>query len=222
MLISSGPTREPIDAVRFISNQSTGYMGAQLAGEALRRGHRVTVISGPSTEPLPAEAQVIPVETARDMERALHREAGRADAIVMAAAVSDFRPLRASTHKRPRRHRLTLRLAATPDLIARLPRQPHQLIVGFALEAHRVVERAFRKMRAKRLDLMLAQRVNGNGSPFGRKPVRAWLLDRRGRAIALGRRSKTVLARVLLDKIEALWYGQQGFREIAHATKRKT
>ena len=221
VLISSGPTREPIDPIRFISNQSTGYMGAQLAAEAIRRGHRVTVVSGPSTEPLPTKAQVIPVQDARDMERALRREAKRVDAIVMAAAVSDFRPLRASTSKLPRRRQRTLRLMATPDIIARLPRRPQQLIVGFALETHRVVARASRKMQVKQLDLVLAQQVNGDGSPFGRKSVRAWLLDRCGKTIALGRRTKAVIARVLLDKIEALWYGQQGFREALHATKRK-
>ena len=224
VLISAGATREPIDPVRFLSNYSTGYMGARLAAEALRRGHRVRVISGPSVELLPAGAQVVPVVEAREMEQALRRAAGRADVIIMTAAVSDFRPARAATKKLRRRASLMLRLEATPDIIARLPRRKkRQLVVGFALESDRVAPRAAVKLRAKRLDLVVAQRVrprsalrpersrrtqraNGTGAPFGRHPVEAWLVGRET-VTSLGRRSKAAVARVLLDKIEALWYG---------------
>ena len=206
VLISAGATREPIDPVRFLSNYSTGYMGSRLAAEALRRGHRVRVISGPSVEPLPAGAQVVPVVEAREMEQALRRAAGRADVVIMAAAVSDFRPARVATEKLRRRAPLMLRLEATPDIIARLPRRKRQLVVGFALESDRVVPRARVKLRAKRLDLVVAQRANGTGTPFGNHPVEAWLVGRETVA-PLGRRSKAAVARVLLDKIEALWYG---------------
>ena len=209
VLISSGPTREPIDPVRFISNSSTGYMGAQLAAVAIARGHRVTVVNGPSAEPLPAGARVIPVVNAREMERALRAEAAHADVVIMAAAVSDFRSVHPAVVKLPRRARLVLTFEATPDLIARLPRRAKQLVVGFSLETDRVVSKAERKLHAKRLDLLLAQRVNGNGSPFGRRHVHAWLLERGRTARALGRVSKPRVARVLLDKIERLWYGQQ-------------
>ena len=220
ILISAGPTREPIDAVRFISNYSTGYMGARLAAEALSRGHRVTVVSGPAAEPLPAGARVIPVESAREMDQALRRQAGGADAIIMAAAVSDFRPARAAAGKLHRRSRLTLRLEATPDIVAGLPRRRGQLMAGFAIETDRVLPRAEEKLRGKRLDLLVAQRANGTGSPFGRQQVDAWLLTRRDRPgdriwrrealiEPLGRCSKGRIARALLDKIEALWYGQR-------------
>jgi phosphopantothenoylcysteine decarboxylase/phosphopantothenate--cysteine ligase len=220
LLISAGPTREPIDPVRFISNYSTGYMGSQLAAEALARGHRVTVVSGPITEPLPSAARVVTVREAREMEAAMRRMAPRADAVIMAAAVSDFRPARARASKLRRRTRLTLRLEATPDILTRLPRHGHQLRVGFALEGGRVVPAAMRKLRAKRLDLLLAQRLNGRDAPFGRGRVEAWLLARGARAGGrhpragqtaqrLGRVSKSKVARVLLDKIEELWYGQR-------------
>ena len=236
ILISSGPTREPIDPIRFISNYSTGYMGAQLAAETLARGHWATVVSGPTTESLPTGARVISVENAGEMERALRREAREADVIIMAAAVSDFRPVRPASAKLQRRSRMTLRLEPTPDIIARLPRSSNQVVVGFALETDHVLSRAQRKLHAKRLDLLLAQHVrpravlrparpgthdwragersrrtqqaNGEGLPFGRRKVRAWLLMRGGKARALGRLSKPAVARVLLDKIEALWYGQ--------------
>ena len=103
IVISAGPTREPIDPVRFISNYSTGYMGACLAAEALQRGHRVTVVSGPGVGPLPGRARVVPVERAREMDAAMRRESRRADAVIMAAAVADFQPSRARGGKLARR-----------------------------------------------------------------------------------------------------------------------
>lgn len=208
VLITAGPTREPIDPVRYLSNYSTGYMGSRLAAECLRRGHQVTVVSGPGREALPSRARVILVERTEEMERAVRTQAPRTDVVVMAAAVSDFRVARLATAKLPRSTRLTLRLEATPDLIGRLPRRRSQLIVGFALESRDVVARARRKLREKRLDLLLAQRADHRAMPFGRRHVQAWLLGSDGEARALGRLSKSDVARVLLDKIEALWYGQ--------------
>ena len=205
LLISAGPTREPIDPVRFLSNASTGAMGAALAGEAIRRRHRVTVVSGPITERLPAGARVLQVQDARQMARALRREAPRADAIIMAAAVADFRPVRVSPVKLKRRSRLTLVLEATPEIIGRLPRRPGQVVAGFALEPPPVVRRAVRKLREKRLDLVLAQQVGGGELPFGRTRVRAWLVGPRGEVGDLGRLSKPAVARVFLDTIERLW-----------------
>ena len=209
LLISAGPTREPIDPVRFISNYSTGYMGAQLATEALTRGHRVTVVSGPSVEPLPRGARVIPVERAEEMERALRRQAGSADAVIMAAAVSDFRPAHPASQKLPRSTSRRIRLVPTTDIIANLPRRRHQLVIGFALETDHVISSAKRKLRAKRLDLLLAQEVRGANTPFGRRRVHAWLLERGGKVTKLGDLPKQRVARALLDKMEALWYGQR-------------
>lgn len=209
VLISAGATRERIDPVRFLSNDSTGYMGSRLAAEALRRGHRVTVVSGAVQEPMPRGARVLRVENARQMEAMMRRCAASADAVIMAAAVSDFRPATVRRAKLPRRRRLTLRLEATPDIIARIPQRRGQVRAGFAIESGAVVPRARRKLAAKRLDVLLAQRLNGHGEPFGRRAVSAWLLSRDGAAKALGRISKPAAARRILDKVEALWYGQQ-------------
>ena len=208
VLISAGPTREPLDRVRFLSNYSTGYMGAQLAAAALTRGHRVVVVHGPLSEPLPRGVRQFPVEQAREMDATLRREARSADVVVMAAAVSDFQSARAVHGKWPRRSRRTLALKATPDILGRLPRRRRQLVVGFAVESDDLVRRARRKLRQKRLDLLLAQRVNGSGAPFGRRRVQAWLLERDGTVEVLGTITKRQVARALLDKIEALWYGQ--------------
>ena len=216
VVITAGPTREPIDPVRYLSNYSTGFMGAQLTAAALRRGHRVTVVRGPVTEPFPKGARIVAVERARQMARALRRHARRADVIVMAAAVADFEPVRRAARKLPRRGRQQLFLRATTDIIGTLPRRPGQVVVGFALETRQAVARARRKLREKRLDLIFAQQADRAGGPFGRRPVTAWLLTRDGRSTRLGRVSKARAARALLDKAEGLWYG--GTHVETHAT----
>jgi len=212
VVISSGPTREPVDAVRYLSNYSTGAMGRALAAEALRRGHRVTVVSGPAAEPLPRGARVIRVERAAEMAAALRRVLRRADALMMAAAVADYTPVRRATGKVPRARRLVLALRGTPDIVAGLPRRAGQVFVGFALERPPVVPRAAAKLRRKRLDLVLAQQLPAaarGSAPFGRRRVRAWLLApaAAGRLLVqpLGRVTKARVASVLLDKVERLW-----------------
>ena len=207
IVISAGPTREPVDPVRFISNYSTGTMGAAIAEETIRRGHRAVVVSGPTTTPFPRRARRISVEQAAHMDAALRRVLPRADALVMAAAVCDFRPSVRSRRKLPRRARVQLRLSATPDIVQHLPRRRGQAMIGFALETEPGLLRMQRKLRQKRLDLLVGQWMNGHGSPFGARSVTACLLEASGAVHRLGRVSKPVLARRLLDKIEALCYG---------------
>lgn len=146
--------------MRFLSNYSTGLMGARLAQEALRRGHRVTLVSGPTELEPPPKAKTIRVESAQQMQQALRRQMPRTDVLIMAAAVSDFRPTKTVSKKLARRGRLSLTLEATPDIVANLPRRRSQLVVGFAVEASRVRERAARKLREKRLDLIVGQRLS--------------------------------------------------------------
>lgn len=201
VLISAGPTREPIDPVRFLSNYSTGYMGSCLAREAKRRGHHVTLVTGPAEIPPPRGARFVRVERAGQMRAALQRHMRAADVLIMAAAVCDYRPVQVRPHKLPRRGRLVLSLKATPDIVSSLPRRRGQLVVGFALEGARVVAKAKAKLRQKRLDLLVAQHLNGT-SPFGEQAVRAWLLDAQGTVRRLGRISKPRLARQLFDAIE--------------------
>ena len=212
LLISSGPTREPIDAVRFLSNYSTGVMGQCLAEEALRRGHRVTMVNGPTSLAPPSQARVVRIESGEEMRQALRREMRRADVLIMAAAVCDFRPRGVATSKLARRGELSLHLEATPDIVAGLPRRRGQLIVGFALEDRAVRERAARKLREKRLDLIVGQHVNGTSAPFGRRKVEAMILRSSGDVQELGKVSKPALARALLDEIEQLWYGQKDMK----------
>ena len=207
VLISAGPTRERIDPVRFLSNYSTGYMGACLAREALKRGHRVTLVSGPTSVVPPRGASVMWVEQAQDMQAALRHHAPKADVLIMAAAVCDFQPVHPMEKKLPRRGRFRLPLKSTPDIIATLPRRPGQLVVGFAVETSHALVRAATKLKAKRLDLIVGQRLNGRGSPFGDRAVKAFFIDACGRVTQLGTISKPRLARAILDEIEGLWYG---------------
>lgn len=212
VLISAGPTREPIDPVRFLSNYSTGYMGHCLASEALKRGHRVVLVSGATRVPPPRGVRTVWVEQAHQMQTTLRRLLPDADVLLMAAAVCDFQPARAQREKLPRRGTLTLPLKATPDIVGNLPRRRGQLVVGFAVETSKGLTRAKAKLRSKRLDLIVAQHlpaprssrqagVNGT-SPFGEQPVRACLLDGRGTVRRLGLISKPRLARTVFDEIE--------------------
>lgn len=206
ILLTSGATRERIDPVRFISNDSTGYMGRLLAEECLKRGFRPTVIAGAQQEPLPEEAVCISVESAAQMQNALYAQSAHADVVIMAAAVADYRPVRVLSAKQAREKQWHLQLEGVPDLIAQMPRHEGQIVVGFALESEDVVRRAQAKCERKRLDLLLAQQVGGHTSPFGRRSVQAWLITPGSEAEALGRIDKAGVAALLLDKIEALWY----------------
>ncbi|MBI3317522.1 MAG: phosphopantothenoylcysteine decarboxylase, partial [Candidatus Omnitrophica bacterium] len=141
LLITAGPTREPIDPVRFISNYSTGTLGYTLAQMARRRGHQVTLISGPVELPASPGVKTIEVETATQMQQAVARTFPRQDALIMGAAVADFRPIRVATQKIKRSGaggslRLwQLELVENPDIVAEVARQrkPNQVVIGFAL-----------------------------------------------------------------------------------------
>ncbi len=185
-------------------------MGFQLAREAIRRKHRVTVVCGPTIERMPPKAKVVAVETARQMLKAMRRLSPQADAIIMAAAVSDYEPVRAAKAKIKRGGRMVLVLKATPDIVGQLPRRTGQIVAGFALETENVLTRAKAKLRKKRLDLILAQNGKAGQGPFGRNSLQAWLIERKGKTTALGQAAKPAVARLLLDNVEALWYHQRG------------
>ena len=211
ILITAGPTHEPLDPIRFLSNHSTGYLGYAIARAAAARGYSTTLITGPTALELPPVHRCFAVVTAREMLTALRREFPRCDWLFMTAAVADFRPAqpRRSKLKKvrlPARFRLTL--VRNPDLLAQVTRaKGHRLVVGWALETGRLAAAGREKLRAKRLDLLVANRAARDGTPFGPRPVRTLLMDRTGRAVALPSMPKEVLAGILLDKVEALWYG---------------
>lgn len=215
LLITAGPTREPIDPVRFISNYSTGTLGYILAKMAKARGHRVTLISGPTQLATPAGVAKIDVETASQMEQAVEKTFPKADALIMSAAVADFRPIRVAAHKIKRSGvagslRLwQLEFIENPDIVAEAARRrkESQVIVGFALETEKLLPNARQKLRSKDLDAIVATKLSpkqkGNG-PFGRDPVEGAILDRAGHVKSFRSLSKPHLAARILETVEAL------------------
>lgn len=205
VVVTAGPTREPIDPVRFISNPSTGKMGYAIAAAAARRGAAVTLVSGPTTLADPAGVSVVRVGTAEEMARAVDAEAGAMDAFVGAAAVSDYRPRSAAPQKIKKRDgEETLVLARTPDILAALgarhagqPRAP--VLVGFAAETEDVVENARAKLAAKRCDLVVANRVGGPEGGFATDHNRVTLVTADALAEAEG--TKGQVAEAILDRI---------------------
>ncbi len=173
VLVTAGPTREPIDPVRFISNPSSGKMGYAIARVAAHRGAEVTLVSGPTLLEDPPGVKVVRVETAEQMARAVELEASGMDLFVGAAAVSDYRPATASSRKiKKGEGDETLVLSRTPDILAGLGARlagarNAPVLVGFAAETEDVIAHAREKLKGKRCDLVVANRVGGPGAGFG-------------------------------------------------------
>jgi len=222
IVVSAGGTREPIDPVRFIGNRSTGKMGVAIAEAALARGARVTLVAANLDVAPPSGASTVVVESAAEMRAALHKLAhaddGRAgfDALVMAAAVSDFRPSTTADRKLERGGSLTLELEATPDILAQIariargtdreggvtyePMSPSPFLVGFAAETGSL-DRAADKLRRKSLDLLVANDVSEPGSGFGTDTNRVTILDAAGGRAELALMSKRAVADEILDRV---------------------
>jgi phosphopantothenoylcysteine decarboxylase / phosphopantothenate---cysteine ligase len=207
VVVTAGGTREPIDPVRYIGNRSTGRMGVALADAALARGASVTLVAASVEVPLPPDARVIRVESTAGLREALREVMPSADALVMAAAVADFTPAEPSTGKIARADGLTLELTPTPDLLAAvgaqsatLPADRRPVLVGFAAETHGL-QRAPGKLRAKDIDLLVANDVSEVGSGFGTDTNRVVILDRAGTEEALPLLTKREVADRILDRV---------------------
>jgi phosphopantothenoylcysteine decarboxylase/phosphopantothenate--cysteine ligase len=209
VVVAAGPTREAIDPVRYLSNHSSGKMGYRLAEAARDRGARVTVVSGPVGELPPDGVKLVPVTSASGMKRAVDRAAKTADAVIMAAAVADYRPVKASRKKIPREGpEITLRLESTPDILKGVPRKKGRVIVGFALETDQGLERARQKLEEKGCDLIVLNDPTREDSAFGGDTNQVTLIDARGRAEELPTLTKREVAERILDRVEKLWDGK--------------
>ncbi len=169
ILVTAGPTREAIDPVRYISNRSSGRMGYAVAQAALERGHEVVLVSGPVSIPAPAGARVVPVVSAADMKAAVDVHLAWSEALVMCAAVADWRPKRVSAVKIKKRGASpVLQLARTPDILAAASaRKGDRIFVGFAAETGADFEtEAARKRKKKRCDLVVGNDVTAPGAGF--------------------------------------------------------
>jgi phosphopantothenoylcysteine decarboxylase/phosphopantothenate--cysteine ligase len=203
VLVTAGPTREPLDPVRFLSNPSTGRMGFAVARAAARRGAEVVLVSGPVELPDPAAVKTVRVVTAEEMARAVDDEAGDIDLFVAAAAVSDFKPRTvAPTKKKKSDEDEELTLTRTPDILAGLgkrfagkPGAP--ILVGFAAETEALLTNARKKLSSKRCDLVVANKVGRPGVGFASDRNRVTLVAPGERANIEG--SKEEVAEAILD-----------------------
>jgi phosphopantothenoylcysteine decarboxylase/phosphopantothenate--cysteine ligase len=204
LLITAGPTREPIDPVRFISNRSSGKMGYALAEVALRRGARVLLVTGPVALAPPAGADVVRVETAEQMREAVLERLPQASVVIKAAAVSDFRPdfVPSRKIKREGHGPLTLELQPTRDIIAEVAQKagPDQIIVGFAAETHDAIENARRKLKGKSLQAIVVNDVSRPGIGFDSDRNAVSIITAE-EEIAVPENSKHEVARRVLDVV---------------------
>jgi len=211
VLVTAGPTREPIDPARVLTNPSTGTMGYALAEAAAARGASVTLVSGPTALTPPPDAEVVSVETAEEMNEAVQARRTDADSVFMAAAVADYAPADPSSSKRKKTDEdLVLHLRRTPDILKTLGahKQPGQVLVGFALETDDALENARRKLDEKNLDWVVVNDPTEEGAGFGGSTNRVTLLRPDGASEDLPRMPKGEVAEALLDRVLAARHEQ--------------
>ncbi|HYR96413.1 MAG TPA: bifunctional phosphopantothenoylcysteine decarboxylase/phosphopantothenate--cysteine ligase CoaBC [Candidatus Binatus sp.] len=205
ILITAGPTQEPIDPVRYLSNHSSGKMGYALARVARRRGAEVTLVSGPTALTPPPGVRTVQVRTAREMGRAVDQAFSDATAVIMTAAVADYRPRQPLSRKlKKAAASLTLELERNADILGGLAeRKGSRLLIGFAAETHDVAAEARRKLEGKGLDLIVANDVTAPGAGFGSDTNVVRLIDRDGLDEALPVLPKEEVAGRILDWLAA-------------------
>jgi phosphopantothenoylcysteine decarboxylase / phosphopantothenate---cysteine ligase len=205
IVVTAGPTHEPIDPVRYLGNRSTGKMGIAIASEAARRGAEVRLVLGPGTVPPPVGLTAIPVSTAEEMREVVLSALPGTDAVIMAAAVADFRPKQAASDKLKKDDGTPeLSLEPTPDILQELGRRPDRpFLVAFAAETGDVVGRGREKLRRKGADLVVANEVGRAGTGFGAETNRAAILSSAGGDDELREWTKAELAVAIVDRVAA-------------------
>jgi phosphopantothenoylcysteine decarboxylase/phosphopantothenate--cysteine ligase len=207
VLISAGPTQEPIDPVRFISNGSSGKMGFALAEAAVERGAEVVLVTGPTQLAAPKRVTVVPVVTAEEMRQALTARFEWATTLLMTAAVGDFRAAQVHAHKlkKDQWNGEGLALERTPDILMALSAQrTHQRVIGFAAETENLIEHGQKKLQSKHLDMLVVNQVGGAQSAFGNDTNEVYVLTPGAAPHQIPRMPKRQLADTLLDRILSL------------------
>lgn len=202
VLVTAGPTREAIDPVRFVSNSSSGRMGYEIARAARKRGAEVVLISGPSPMTPPRGVTFVPVETAEEMYDASVVHFPQSTIVIMAAAVSDYRPVRSYTEKvKKTAGPINVEMERTRDILKELGAMKRdQLLVGFALETESLEENARKKLVDKNLDMVVANSATALASPVNEVTI----IDRDGTSCVLPKQDKEIVAGALLDRVMAL------------------
>lgn len=206
VVVTAGPTREDLDPVRFFTNRSSGKMGYAMAEAAARRGAHVVLVSGPTDLQVPEGVDWVPVRTTEEMRSAVHDRAAEAHIVIMAAAVSDYRP--ATTHSKKLKRsseRLVLELEPTTDILAEAGREKGaRILVGFAAETDRVAENARSKLARKGADMIVANDVTQEGAGFDTDTNIVTFFLRDGREISLPKLTKFEVANRVLDQVLAI------------------
>jgi phosphopantothenoylcysteine decarboxylase/phosphopantothenate--cysteine ligase len=202
-LITAGPTREPIDPVRYLSNRSSGRMGYAIAEAAIEAGHEVILISGPVDIDRPRGAAVIPISTSDEMFRAVHQQTRNCDVLVMSAAVADYKPAKVSKFKIKKRDAdLSLELIPTRDILASLPVNRKYFVVGFAAETENLEANAWKKLQEKNCDIVVANDVSHADFGMESDENEVAILFRDGEKKTISRAPKKTVARELIKIFE--------------------
>ncbi len=202
ILVTAGPTIEPMDSVRFISNRSSGKMGYAIAQAAVRRGSQVTLISGPSAQRPPTGASFISVEKASEMENAVLKYLPKATSVIMAAAVSDFTPSTKAKVKFKKSGIKQLILKQTSDIIKKVGKKKgRRILIGFAAESGKNIKNAKNKMKEKNLDFVVLNDISQKGAGFGVDTNIVAIIDKKGRVTEYPLMKKIEVANIILDKI---------------------
>ncbi|WP_010269793.1 bifunctional phosphopantothenoylcysteine decarboxylase/phosphopantothenate--cysteine ligase CoaBC [Paenibacillus senegalensis] len=212
VMVTAGGTQERIDPVRYLTNDSSGKMGYAIARTARDMGAEVTLISGPSSLPVPAGVEHVPVLSALDMLEAVTSRFEQADIVIKSAAVADYRPAEASPLKiKKKDEELTIRLVKNPDILKTLgERKTGQFLVGFAAETNDVIEHAKDKLQRKNCDMIVANDVTEEGAGFGTDSNRVIFLEASGTVEPLPKMSKEAVAERLLSRIAERLAGRVG------------
>lgn len=208
ILVTAGPTHEPIDPVRYIGNRSSGKMGFAIANAAAQRGAGVTLVSGPVALHTPRNVRRIDVESAAEMLKAVGKEIKKSDALIMAAAVADFAPRQLSTKKIKKVsgvNERTLELVTTPDILQTVAANAQdKVMVGFSLETHDELKNAKAKLKRKKLDLVVLNNTMQEGSGFGGDTNIVTIIAKNGKVSKLKKMTKFEVANEILDRASKL------------------
>ena len=203
LVVTAGGTQEPIDPVRHIGNPSSGKMGYAIAEAARDRGAEVKLITAPTSLPQPAGVEVIPVKTTLEMQKAVTKAVAKADALIMAAAVTDYQPKTTAKEKiKKDMPELKLELVRTPDILAEV--KGDFIRVGFAAESNDIVANAKKKLEKKKLDMIVANDITAADSGFGVDTNKVILIDKKGKVEKLPLMSKREVADRILDGVVGL------------------
>ncbi|MFP4226328.1 MAG: bifunctional phosphopantothenoylcysteine decarboxylase/phosphopantothenate--cysteine ligase CoaBC [Desulfobacterales bacterium] len=206
VVVTAGPTREPMDPVRFVSNPSSGKMGYAVARAAAARGAEVLLVAGPTSLPNPYGVKVVRVNTASEMAEAVFAEMDAADVVIKVAAVSDYRPVEVANQKMKKQaDELVVKMAKTEDILKTLgKRKKHQVLVGFAAETEDLEKNALDKLKRKNLDMIVGNLIGAQDSGFEADTNKMKLFSKDGRVKDLPMMDKDEAAHALLDRVAGI------------------